>query len=91
MDGVERAAQVLAEHEELTPGLPIVCLCGHESQGETFGLCHAGHRQHQARALADAGLLADIACRSCSGTGGTDLNGARCAVCQGTGHRRAER
>jgi hypothetical protein len=44
----------------------------------------------QAQALADAGLLADTACRSCSGTGGTDLGGARCAVCQGTGHWRAE-
>jgi hypothetical protein len=41
-------------------------------------------------ALAAAGLLADTTCHSCSGTGGTDLSGARCAVCQGTGHRRAE-
>jgi hypothetical protein len=41
--------------------------------------------------LADAGLLADTTCHSCSGTGGTDLSGARCAVCGGTGHRRAER
>jgi hypothetical protein len=40
-------------------------------------------------ALVDAGLI-DTTCRSCSGTGGTDLSGARCAVCDGTGHRRAE-
>jgi hypothetical protein len=43
-----------------------------------------------ALALAEAGLLADTRCRKCNGTGGTDLGGACCAVCHGTGHRRAE-
>jgi hypothetical protein len=43
-----------------------------------------------AQALADAGLLADTRCRKCNGTGGTDLGGACCAVCDGSGHRRAE-
>jgi DnaJ-class molecular chaperone len=43
-----------------------------------------------AQDLAAAGLLADTTCHSCSGTGGTDLGGARCAVCDGSGHRRAE-
>jgi hypothetical protein len=40
--------------------------------------------------LDHAGLLADTRCRKCNGTGGTDLSGACCAVCDGTGHRRAE-
>jgi hypothetical protein len=88
MDTVQQAAQVLAEHRSAR--MQIV--------GQPFRDCDCGaafpdhsHAQHQAQALADAGLLADTRCRKCNGTGGTDLGGACCAVCDGAGHRRAER
>jgi hypothetical protein len=85
MDTAEQAAQVLIEH---TRTRIEDCHCG---WGVNTGALGQSHAVHVAQALADAGLLADTACRSCSGTGGTDLGGARCAVCDGTGHRRAAR
>jgi DnaJ-class molecular chaperone len=77
MDTVEQAAQVI--HSELTHR-PI-----------DVDMPAAGKvAQIIAQALADADLLADTRCRKCNGTGGTDLGGACCAVCDGAGHRRAE-
>jgi hypothetical protein len=85
MDTVEQVAQLLIEH---TRTRIEDCHCG---WGVNTGALGQSHTVHVAQALADAGLLTDTTCHSCSGTGGTDLSGARCAVCQGTGHRRAER
>jgi hypothetical protein len=92
MDTVERAAQVLAEHAFMThlPGAVLICLCDWRSTAETAGQAHGQHRRHLAEILAAENLLADTRCRKCNGTGGTDLGGACCAVCDGTGHRRAE-
>jgi DnaJ-class molecular chaperone len=79
MDAVQQAAQLLIEH---TRSRIEDCHCG---WGVNTGALGQSHALHVAQALADT------TCHSCSGTGGTDLSGARCAVCGGTGHRRAER
>jgi hypothetical protein len=89
MGTVQRAAQVLEQHTIIRHD---------EADGLVWFNCEDCGvlpsdivDQHPARMLADAGLLADTTCRKCSGTGGTDLSGARCAVCDGSGHRRADK
>jgi DnaJ-class molecular chaperone len=97
MDTIERAAELLRERFQpdwqCYTDKPAT-----ESSTNVVELDDEGCRFIRAltfgeicEALADADLLADTTCHSCSGTGGTDLGGARCAVCDGTGHRRAER
>jgi hypothetical protein len=97
MNTVERAAQLLTEHQFMELGY---CGClGWDIADVPADELDGSYERHVARAFADAGLLADTTCRKCNGTGGTDLGGARCAVCDGTGHtapaallvRRAER
>ena len=55
-DVLARAAEVLGAHwyTRVTSDCELACQCGH-----TFD--QTGHRDHQARMLADAGLLAECA------------------------------